>query len=36
MGPVSYDDLEPWSVYSGVPAVKVKMRTAPAVAEQNS
>jgi putative colanic acid biosynthesis acetyltransferase WcaF len=36
LGSVAYDDLEPWTVYSGVPAVKVKMRTAPVVAEQNS
>jgi putative colanic acid biosynthesis acetyltransferase WcaF len=36
LGSVAYDDLEPWTVYSGVPAVKVKMRTAPAVTEQNS
>ena len=36
LGSVAYDDLEPWTVYSGVPAVKVKMRTAPAVAERHS
>lgn len=26
LGSVASDDLEPWTVYSGVPAVKVKMR----------
>jgi len=29
LGSVAADDLEPWTVYSGVPAVKVKMRTRP-------
>jgi putative colanic acid biosynthesis acetyltransferase WcaF len=33
LGSVAYDDLEPWTVYSGVPAVKVKMRTRNASAE---
>lgn len=27
LGSVATQDLEPWTVYSGVPAVKVKMRT---------
>jgi len=27
LGSVAAGDLEPWTVYSGVPAVKVKMRT---------
>ena len=27
LGSVAYSDLEPWTVYSGVPAVKVKKRT---------
>jgi putative colanic acid biosynthesis acetyltransferase WcaF len=26
LGSVAFDDLEPWTVYSGVPAVKVKKR----------
>ena len=26
LGSVAYSDLEPWTVYSGVPAVKVKIR----------
>lgn len=26
LGSVAYDDLEPWTVYSGVPAVKMKLR----------
>jgi len=30
LGSVACDDLEPWTVYSGVPAVKVKMRAKPA------
>jgi putative colanic acid biosynthesis acetyltransferase WcaF len=30
---VAHDDLEPWTVYSGVPAVKVKMRTRNAAAQ---
>ncbi|MGA2569211.1 MAG: putative colanic acid biosynthesis acetyltransferase [Terracidiphilus sp.] len=30
LGSVAYEDLEPWTVYSGVPAVKMKIR------EQNS
>ena len=29
LGSVAADDLEPWTVYSGVPAVEVKMRTRP-------
>jgi putative colanic acid biosynthesis acetyltransferase WcaF len=33
LGAVAQDDLEPWAVYSGVPAVKVKMRTRNATAE---
>jgi putative colanic acid biosynthesis acetyltransferase WcaF len=36
LGSVAYEDLEPWTVYNGVPAVKVKMRAAPAAAEKNA
>lgn len=36
LGSVAYDDLEAWTVYNGVPAVKIKMRASPAVAEQKS
>jgi putative colanic acid biosynthesis acetyltransferase WcaF len=36
LGSVAYEDLEPWTVYSGVPAVKVKMRSSPAAVEENS
>jgi len=32
LGSVACEDLEPWTVYSGVPAVKVRMRTKPASA----
>jgi putative colanic acid biosynthesis acetyltransferase WcaF len=32
LGSVACDDLEPWTVYSGVPAVKVKTRINPAMA----
>jgi hypothetical protein len=30
---VASDDLEPWTVYCGVPAVKLKMRTRGALVE---
>jgi len=29
LGSVACDDLEPWTIYSGVPAVKVKARAKP-------
>ena len=35
LGSVACDDLEPWTVYSGVPAVKVKMRAKPAAAQSH-
>jgi putative colanic acid biosynthesis acetyltransferase WcaF len=33
LGSVAADDLEPWTVYGGVPAIKVKMRLRGAAAE---
>jgi len=36
LGSVACDDLEPWTVYSGVPAVKTKMRTKAAWAPGES
>jgi putative colanic acid biosynthesis acetyltransferase WcaF len=33
LGSVAQEDLEPWTVYSGVPAIKVKMRTRNSAAE---
>jgi putative colanic acid biosynthesis acetyltransferase WcaF len=32
LGSVATEDLQPWTVYSGVPAVKVKARTMPVAA----
>jgi putative colanic acid biosynthesis acetyltransferase WcaF len=34
LGSVATRDLEPWSVYAGVPAVKVKERKRPATAKK--
>jgi len=36
LGSVACDDLEPWTVYSGIPALKVKLRTKPGRAEDEN
>ncbi|MGO8759770.1 MAG: putative colanic acid biosynthesis acetyltransferase [Terracidiphilus sp.] len=36
LGSVAYGDLEPWTVYSGVPAVKMKVRNQIVVRERES